>query len=94
MTTQERKLEEVVLWTRSLEELNSRNPNKRYKASGTLPFYSNSYSIYNDWDEAIKRELREKGCDGLVNCCSIFGDVRNTLSSAAVEGTPIVRVKK
>jgi len=93
----ERKV--LILYHGSLQELNSRNPNEQYKF-GEHPFFNSEFYPYTNfslWASQIAEKLHSKGYDGLVNRRTIFRDVFSLEAlpqlHAAVEGTPVMRVR-
>jgi len=92
MTNQETQREEIVLYHGSLEELNSRDQDKRYKFANKHRF------SYDDWSwrrdgETLKQALAEKGYAGLVNMRTSIRNILFVLPIPFFEGTPIIRVK-
>jgi len=100
---EEKNLDEIVLYHGSLAELNERLQNKGYEArfdfADELNFITQTYLVYEskkNWLQA-KRELLEKGYDGIVNMRTVVfaapADARYNLEYA-IEGTPIVRTDR
>jgi len=77
--------EELVLYHGTLEELNSRDPNKQYKFAEKLHLILSQYAIL---DKKPLDRLREEGYDGLVN----FIEMENR-DHRTIQGTPINRIR-
>ncbi len=99
-----KKLEEIVLYHGSLDELNSRcriNINKKYDKFFLVecPFFMELFEEeYKDRALfKVKYELRKRGFDGLVNLRTSFSPYEDQDFSSKYylfEGTPIVRVNE
>ena len=84
-----KNLDEIVLYHGSLAELNSRDPNMQYRFADELSFTSD----YHDNYHSIRKELLDKGYDGIVNrkTRGLYVFIFNLFK---VEGTPIIKIDK
>ena len=89
--TEEKNLDDVVLYHGSLAELNERSE-QQHEFADSISYISNLHFTDDamSWDKKIKKELIETGYDGLVNRRTISEFCRNGFS-CAIEGTPIVK---
>ncbi len=82
-------VKKIVLYHGSLEELNSRDPNKQYRFAEELSYVSSKPKFIEDIDNV--EEITSNGWDGLVNKrCFSFP---SSSIIGYLEGTPIIRVE-
>ncbi len=89
----EEKLEDIVLYNGSLEELNATdnrlNEMKNYRIAG-LEFASPRYDlVHEEVTKRVRILLKERGYDGLVNKRMIVDN-----GGTYIEGTPIKETRK
>lgn len=90
--------EDIVLYHGSLEELNSRNPEKQYRIAEEDFFITDFEElgfIHQDPYQSIKKQIQKKDYIGLVNARSIIR-IESNFGGAhmrffGMEGTPIIR---
>lgn len=102
-----RSLDDIVLYHGSLEELNSRDPDKQYRFAPLTEFISSEYrantyingggfieDLLSEAREQIIKEIFNKDFDGLVNAKTIlYGKYTDSSTMMRIEGTPVIKVR-
>ena len=93
--TNDQEVEEIVLYHGSLDELNSRNPDRQYRLADQESFVHecSNHTNYRDSCEVTRSLLRKEGHDGIVNRRTSHSIRSDHFVKYLIEGTPIVRVQ-